>query len=274
MADFDHVSNEEEKLQIAQHFLLSSPPGQFQEVLTDVRKLLSEGLLTDQLATGIARAFNSKTGRVVTAPSGYKAILCPQTEVDSTHYIDSHTAAVFGVDHLTLQTVPEGSQDSDIPNDSLIEKEKALRKLFKTYLKDAYPSEDTGFSVLSRQGSIFINISGEKTNLRNFWSGRITSNWVIAPTSPSFDSDGETNQEQVDVEGFSPFSMSISGDIKIHAHYFEDGNVQLESHRCFPATPLSSSFMEEGEGWALQAMYLNMNEETFRAMRRLMPVTR
>ena len=38
MAEFEEeegVSNEE-KLQIAQHFLLSSPPGQFHEVLTGI----------------------------------------------------------------------------------------------------------------------------------------------------------------------------------------------------------------------------------------------
>lgn len=39
---------------------------------TDVRKLLPEGLLTAQQTTGIARAFNNKTGRIVTTPSGHK----------------------------------------------------------------------------------------------------------------------------------------------------------------------------------------------------------
>ena len=42
--------------------------------LVDVRKLLSDGLLTDQLVTGIARVFNNKTGRVITTPSGHKVI--------------------------------------------------------------------------------------------------------------------------------------------------------------------------------------------------------
>lgn len=80
--------SDEEKLQIAQHFLLSSPPGQFQEVLagwskfiylkfllispSDVKKLLPEGLLGDPLAAGIARAYHTKTNKVVTAPNGAK----------------------------------------------------------------------------------------------------------------------------------------------------------------------------------------------------------
>ena len=38
----------------------------------DVRRLLPEGLLTEQLATGIARVYNNRIGKVVTAPSGQK----------------------------------------------------------------------------------------------------------------------------------------------------------------------------------------------------------
>jgi hypothetical protein len=84
---------DEERQQIAQHFLLSSPPGQFHEVLAgtylavtqiahinyaftvDVRKLLPDGLIGEPLAAGIARAFNTKTNKVVTTPGGAKVNL-------------------------------------------------------------------------------------------------------------------------------------------------------------------------------------------------------
>lgn len=62
----------EEKLQICQHYLLSSPPGQFKEVLSDVRKLIPSDLLSDALAGGIARVANLKNFAVVSAPSGNK----------------------------------------------------------------------------------------------------------------------------------------------------------------------------------------------------------
>jgi capping protein (actin filament) muscle Z-line, alpha len=108
---------DEEKLQIAQHFLLSSPPGQFQEVLTgektlsliclvlkgvDVRKLLPDGLLGEPLAAGIARAFNNKTSKIVTAPSGNKVIVNTAGEIDPTHYFDSKSGHTFGLDHFSL----------------------------------------------------------------------------------------------------------------------------------------------------------------------------
>ncbi len=87
---------DEEKLQIAQHYLLSSPPGQFQEVLSgntlisysmtlrltsffvDVRKLVSSELLTDALVSGIARVSNLKNSKVVISPLGNKVIMTSQ----------------------------------------------------------------------------------------------------------------------------------------------------------------------------------------------------
>lgn len=73
MVDEDEdMITDEERLQIAQHFLLSSPPCQFHEVLADVKKILPDGLLTDPLAAGIARAHNVKTGRVVVTPDDTK----------------------------------------------------------------------------------------------------------------------------------------------------------------------------------------------------------
>lgn len=112
-----------------------------------------------------------------------------------------------------------------------------------------------------------IVLTGEKENLRNYWSGRWNSTWTC----------------QLDAD-----TCSISGDIKLHAHYFEDGNVQLISTKNIPTVKLSFtnddelaqsivSNIDTSEGTVqrgLEDMYANMNEETFRAMRRLMPITR
>ena len=43
-----------------------------------------------------------------------------------------------------------------------------------------YPSEDSAASVFAESGNIYVNISAEKINLRNFWSGRMFSTWTIA----------------------------------------------------------------------------------------------
>lgn len=102
MVDEEDSITDEERLQIAQHFLLSSPPCQFHEVLADVKKILPDGLLTDPLTAGIARAYNVKTARVVVSPDESKVVLCKAGEVDPTHYVDSKSGLTFSMDHLTL----------------------------------------------------------------------------------------------------------------------------------------------------------------------------
>ena len=288
MAEFDEVSNEE-KLQIAQHFLLSSPPGQFHEILTDVKKLLPDDLLTEQLATGIAHSYNIKTCKVVTAPSGSKTVLCPASEIDATHYIDPTTGAPFGIDHLTLISTTSADDECTIPSSSpnVEHRRVQLQDAIKLYLTEAYPSEESGAAVCIQHGNkLVVTMTGERTNLRNFWSGRITSTWIIESST--------TDGQIIDLSSLSltesnKIDVSIVGDMKIHAHYFEDGNVQLQSHKQFPAknvtilhpdtdfgTPIVSHIrncettLEQG----LSDMYVNMNEETFKQMRRLMPVTR
>lgn len=282
MAEFEDVSGEE-KLQIAQHFLLSSPPGQFHEVFNDVKKLLPEGLMTDELAMGIAHSYNTKTCKVVTAPSGSKTVICAAGEIDTTHYIDPSTGEPFGVDHLTLATANVG-EDYPCPSKpatNLEQRRVQLQESLKGYLTESYPSEESAGAVFIKDGKLVITLTGEKTNLRNFWSGRITSSWTIATEG--------LDLAVLSLSDSQKISVSISGDIKVHAHYFEDGNVQLQTNRQFPAKNVSivspdkdfagpvlnviresEKALEQG----LSDMYVNMNEETFKQMRRLMPITR
>ncbi len=63
-----------EKLKIAQFYLMSSPPGQFHEILSDVRKILPENLLADSVATGVAHNFNLKNNKIIISPGGNKVI--------------------------------------------------------------------------------------------------------------------------------------------------------------------------------------------------------
>ena len=122
----------------------------------------------------------------------------------------------------------------------------------------------------------------------NFWSGRWTSSWkiktpprIIAMNSNDDDADLLLSN-QVDK------SAQITGQINILAHYFEDGNVQLNTSKAIPSTTLNyNSEIELGEAIAkhieitenqiqsgLNEMYSSMNDLTLRALRRILPVTR
>lgn len=67
-----------------------------------MRKIVGDGVLPENVASGIARASNIKACKVVVAPNQKKAILCPAAEIDSTHYFHANSKTVFSIDHLTL----------------------------------------------------------------------------------------------------------------------------------------------------------------------------
>lgn len=255
---------DEEKLQIAQHFVLSSPPGQFHEVLADVRRLIPPGLLSDPLAAGMGRAYHNKTNKVVLAPSGKRVVVCTAGEIDPTHYIDSKSGQSFSLDHLTLATT---ESDAAVPTPNELVR-AALQSTVDGYVARKFVCEESAGSVFALdEARLQVVIVGEKPNLRNFWSGKWSSTFTVT---------------------LSGRSAAVTGDMKVHAHYFEDGNVQLLSSKTVPSSAISFSseaelgdkliaFIQTAENelqLGLEAMYANMNEETFKLMRRILPVKR
>jgi F-actin capping protein alpha subunit len=92
------------------------------------------------------------------------------------------------------QTTPASGSLSNTEDGKLSEKQKLLQTNLKSKLSDMYPSDDSAVAVFTKDGKIFVNISAEKINLRNFWSGRMFSSWTIV---------------------MSPTHFVISGDIKV-----------------------------------------------------------
>lgn len=90
----------DEKLRIAQHFLVSSPPGQVHEVLRDVAKLAPH-ILTESALRGALYAYNKKCMVPVRVPDAdYTILICNDARIDATHYVDPIGRRVFGFDPI------------------------------------------------------------------------------------------------------------------------------------------------------------------------------
>mmetsp|Transcript_20042 Transcript_20042/g.19023 ORF Transcript_20042/g.19023 Transcript_20042/m.19023 type:complete len:84 (+) Transcript_20042:636-887(+) len=73
------------------------------------------------------------------------------------------------------------------------------------YLSTQYRKGTASYSVfVAPEGHIAINISCHNLNFANYWGGEWISQW------------------QVDAN-----SGALSGTIKVHNHYFEQGNIQF-----------------------------------------------
>lgn len=182
-------------------------------------------------------------------------------EIDSKHFVDGH-GQVFQVEHVTQKASKvDEPKFTPGPNES---RRQAVQKAMEEYCQIQFVDQCAVVSVLERDGDLFVCLSGSKANLRNYWSGKWRSEWKV------------TKNE-------------ISGKVRVVVHYFEDGNVQLDQNKDVGSHPLKAAdddaafakqvqeFVRKQEADiqdTLEEMYQNMGVETFKDMRRVLPISK
>jgi capping protein alpha len=99
-------------------------------------------------------------------------------EIDTIHYFDPTDGTTFSLNHLNLTTADESVESNQ--DSSLESFRAAIQSAVSTYIKTSYSAENSAGSVYAKDGLISVVITGEKANLRNFWSGKWTSTWTIS----------------------------------------------------------------------------------------------
>ncbi|OQR97077.1 F-actin-capping protein subunit alpha [Achlya hypogyna] len=276
--EYAHVSDDE-KLAVATRLLLSSPPGEIRDVAKDVVKLLPAGLLTDAKLRGVLRAYNVKHCTGVMTPEGtHRVVICQAGEVDPTHYIDTKSKKVWGFDHLTQELLAHDV--SDCPEKFTMPTEPfrlAVQQALDGYVFTQFANQGAAAVFSTGDNELTIVLSTERINLRNYWCDR---DYATA-TKRVLTSGRWTSQWTLNLD-----SRVLKGAIDLHVHYYEDGNLQLQSRKAVETTLASTDASVVGAAVVqairdeehvihsnLEDMYINMSEETFKEMRRVMPVT-
>jgi len=257
-------------VQIANSFLLSSPPGEFLEVAIDVRALLPDDSILNATALDTFREYNTEQMTQVKSPNNnHEVLICKFGEVGDGEYIDHRGRQVVVFDHIKQQvTGTRAIQAGDVVTDV-----ESLRAAVEaeaiSYGAEYYPVGTAAAYAAKEDGKtvITIAISASRFQGQNFNNGRWRSVWQCA------------------VEGRT---IKLSGSCKIHIHYYEDGNVQLNTDfqktiqvnaGATPAATATELFKTIGKAEAdfqaaLDRSYETMNENTFKALRRILPITR
>jgi capping protein alpha len=264
------VSSEDVK-KIVNGFLLNAPPGEFHEVVTDVRGLLKNDDILNELAPTTFKEYNTEQMLVVKLPEGegdHKVLITKYGEINPNEYLDPHGKKVITFDHFKQEV--SGSRDaseSDIDPDVEPYRVATERKIFE-YIENHF---DHGAATVygSKEGSnhvVSVAISSAIFNSTNFYNGRWRSAYSIK-YSPGKKADFE-------------------GSIRNTVHYYEDGNVQLNTNcvkkrQGLPATnpdglaeavvkaitEIETEFQNQ-----LEISYEKMGSTTFKALRRALPV--
>jgi len=252
---------EEEQIEIVNNFLLNSPPGEFMEVVTDVRALLSNESIINESAPTTFRQYNTDQMIQVESPgNSHKVLITKYGEVSEGEYLDPKGNQVISYDHIK-QEVTGRRNVSDEIDSSLEPLRSAFEKAAFDYVSQHYPHGTT--TVYGKDGQIIVCISSARFNPQNFWNGRWRSVWTF--------SNGE-----------------LVGQFKIVVHYYEDGNVQLNTNTTQKTTISESgapdavasaaikaiSKIEQQYQTALDSSYATMGDTTFKALRRALPITK
>lgn len=199
------------KLAIANYFIMSSPPGQVDDVLVDVAKLVGDdSVLNNSELNKMMGAYNLESYATCTTEGG-KIICCPAGKVSEDSFVDPSTGAVMNVDHRKREATPSGSEQS-ISDAKVKAFRDAIEKDLSAYLSNQYKEGKAVCGVYaSDDGTITCVVSAMNKKLSSFWSGSWRSTFSL----------------NVKEGGTVP----MNGHVKIHVHYFEDGNVQLHAER-------------------------------------------
>ncbi|CAE6519829.1 unnamed protein product [Rhizoctonia solani] len=251
-----------QRLSAAASFILQSPPGEINDVISDLRTIVNDD---DALQEGIQSSlekYNQEQFVCVSVPGQeHQVIVSGAGSIpESGRFLDPRSKTSFVFDHLTLTASEPEPVEVDAESEPF---RSALEESTLKYLAE-YFQEGVASVFASNPSTFIIQIVANKYNPQNFWSGRWRSEYTI------------------DLE-----KGEISGKVLANVHYYEQGNVQLQTvyTPTFPLptglTPSSApkilAIIGEKEGEherALSDAYADLGEKSFKSLRRALPLTR
>ncbi|KAF9013440.1 F-actin capping protein, alpha subunit [Cyathus striatus] len=260
-----------DRVQAASNFLLQSPPGEINDVLNDVRNIISDDdLLQDGLLPAL-REYNLAQFTTVDVPgTSHHSIISEAARVPSDEeqerFLDPRSKTTFIFDHLGLEATDPQPFQLDPESEPF---RLALQTSVLSYMSSHF--HDGVASVFSKQDqpkSFVIQLVANKYNPTNFWSGRWRSEYTV-----------DLNEKKV------------QGKMFVNVHYYEQGNVQLTTTHdvsfSLPSPIVSANadtaakkilaLIEDEEARyqiSLNDSYQEMSEKLFKGLRRALPMTR
>lgn len=270
--------SEKQKIEIARWFLLNSPAGEIQYVAKDLRAVLNDENVYNMAVSEAFPMYNKSRMIYLEMPDRSGDVLITSYgEIDDNEYLDPRTAQVAIIDHVKqVCTEVRPAADEELPSPYIEDFRCSLDAEISKYVGEAYPKGVcsvycTNGKDAEGPGSDFelvVVISAARFSPKNFCNGRWCSVWNI--------------ELKYDLQ-----MLEVRGKMQVDAHYFEEGNVQLDAkHECMDSTifqsPDDSAISitniirhHETEYLAsLQASYSNLPDTTFKDLRRKLPVTR
>ncbi|KAI8990760.1 F-actin-capping protein subunit alpha [Mycotypha africana] len=196
----------EDKVKIASDFLLSSPPGEVNDVFNDVRTLVGNDEALQEGVLQSLEQYNAEQHVTVIPPGlDYEVIISKHGKISEDRYLDPRSKQTFKFDHIRLAASDLEEYTTDDSN-SLEVLRAAIDEECSSYVYDHYPNGVS--TVYNNSKEIIIAIVDNKYNPSNYWNGKWLASWI-------YDTQKDT----------------LRGMTVVNVHYYEDGNVQLNAEK-------------------------------------------
>mmetsp|Transcript_31947 Transcript_31947/g.46679 ORF Transcript_31947/g.46679 Transcript_31947/m.46679 type:complete len:295 (+) Transcript_31947:7-891(+) len=273
MAEGSDLSHED-KIKIAESFILDAPFGELKEVISDVQVLLGgEAVLADKLP-GIVRQYNHAR-RVAAEGQATKVLLCEEGELSDGAYFDATAARCVRIEHVGAKILSSDDLEEKHRNAKVEEFRVPTQDNIAKYVASALSGGNSAVhgNMQDSDVKISVNLSGYKLNTRNFWTGHWCSHWTI-----------------VLADHGAAGSATLEGSISAKVHYYEDGNVHMTAKRSYSepltwtdtatfaaAMAKAISNTEQSYHAYLDDQYAGLPDRipdcAFKSLRRKMPIT-
>ncbi|KAH8424864.1 F-actin-capping protein subunit alpha [Aspergillus melleus] len=244
---------------IASSFIEGAPPGELADVVADVKTLTSDG---DALISSLAPAFeryNEKQLATVKLPGASQEVLVSEfNKLEGNRYFDIESSTSFEVDHVTQEASAAQSYVLESQNADLI---KSLLKSLAAHAVEHYPRSSYGVYPIENDSAVAIVLVANRYSPNNFWNGRFRAIYTVPVAE----------------------STTVSGKIHVDVHYYEDGNVALNTTKPINLSVSSLSAesiisriaaAERDYQEELNRAFVQMAEGAFKGLRRQLPITR
>ncbi|KAL4937177.1 hypothetical protein BDV06DRAFT_203458 [Aspergillus oleicola] len=246
-------------VEVASSFIEGAPPGELADVVSDIKTLTSDG---DDIIPSLVPAFEryneSQLATVKLPGASQEVIVSEFNKLEGNRYFDVESQTSFEVDHVTQEASNAQSYVLESQSADLI---KSLLKALGEHAREHYPSSSYGVYPVENDSAITILLVANRYSPNNFWNGRFRSIYQI-PVSDS---------------------PTVTGKIHVDVHYYEDGNVSLNTTKPVNISVSSSSAetiisriaaAERSYQEELNRAFGQMAEGVFKSLRRQLPITR
>ncbi|KAJ6177677.1 hypothetical protein N7519_008138 [Penicillium mononematosum] len=247
-------------VELASSFIEGAPPGELADVVADVQALTEGEDIIPSLLPAFKRYNEAQLATVKLPGSSQEVIVSGFNELEDNRYFDPESQTSFEVDHTTQTASAAQSYALESEHADLI---KSLLKSFGVHAREHYPNCSYGVYPIENDTVIaIVLVANRYSPTTSGENGRFRAIYQL-PVSSS--------------------SSTLTGNIHVDVHYYEDGNVALNTTKpvniSIPSVSAESivsriAAAERDYQEALNRAFVQTSEGVFKGLRRQLPITR